>query len=305
MKAHLVDTRGFALVNALVLVAALSAAAVFVLGRAEGVRLRQAHLQTATQASLYLDAFEAYTLTVLRNDQRGGPVDGPADGWAQRGQVLEIDRGRVVGDIIDLQGRFNVNWLANVEDVAAEAAFGRLLTRLSLRPGLASDVFAHLRQGRRSARSTLTPAVSVVGGPILLVEQLQQASGLRPREYDRLAPFLSALPSDSQINVNTAPIEVMQSLLPGAKAEALALRLQQRDRRPFQSLEDFLAQVSPLLGEGGIDPLDLPRFAVGSDWFMADIAVDMEELTLRRQTVFERRPLPFGPQVSYRVEGRK
>ena len=62
---------GFVLLNALVLVAALAAAAAFVLSRAETTRQLQAGAQGAVQGALYLDGFEALALTLLRTDPAG------------------------------------------------------------------------------------------------------------------------------------------------------------------------------------------------------------------------------------------
>lgn len=300
-------SRGFVLLNALILVAALAAAAAFVLARAETTHQRQAGAQGAVQAALYLDGFEALALTLLRQDQQGGPVDGPGDNWAQADYTVDIDRGRVSGDIRDLQGRFNVNWLANPEDVAALEGFKRLVADLDLRPQLAEVITTSLRPGGPAAQqgyAWLQPPVVPLGGPVLLVEQLRQIPALRAREYARLEPHLAALPSDSQLNVNTASVLVLKSLLPGAKVAGLEQVLRTRRQRPFTSTEDFLIRVAPVLGDAGLPELEELRFDIGSVWFHANIAVELEGLILRRQTVFERRPLPYGPQVAYRLESR-
>ena len=62
-------SRGFVLVNALVLVAALAGIATFLLARAEGARARAHEAQGAAQARLYLDAFEALSIGILSSDR--------------------------------------------------------------------------------------------------------------------------------------------------------------------------------------------------------------------------------------------
>ena len=57
--------RGFVLVNALVIVAALAAAAVFMLGRAEEARVRAEVAVEAAQLGLNLDAFETLAKVML------------------------------------------------------------------------------------------------------------------------------------------------------------------------------------------------------------------------------------------------
>ena len=135
MSARAGSERGFVLLNALLLVAAFAAAAVYVLGRAEAARLRQAEQQGAGQLQLYLDGFEVLAMQVLHRDQQGGAVDTLTDIWAAPINGVTIDRGLLSGQISDLQGRFNVNWLANTQDLGAEAGFTRLVARLGLIKG--------------------------------------------------------------------------------------------------------------------------------------------------------------------------
>jgi len=298
--------RGFVLLNALLLVAAFAAAAVYVLGRAESARLRQAELQGAGQLRLYLDGFETLALSLLRRDQRGGAVDALTDSWAATIDTVEVDRGLLSGRISDLQGRFNVNWLANSEDLGAEAGFVRLLARLGLPSQLANEITGFVRPGGpgdSSGYGRLTPPIRPQGGPVLLLEQLQDIPALQPRHYARLQPYLAALPSDSLLNLNTVPVEVLTSLLPGANAASLEQVLLSRRQRPFTSVEDFLVRSSAAFSLAPLPEEEELRFAVGSAWFHADIAVQLEDRTLTRQTIIYRRPLPYGPQVSYRLGG--
>jgi general secretion pathway protein K len=299
--------RGFVLLNALVLVAAFAAAAVYVLGRADRARLRQADWQGAGQMALYLDAYEALALTLLRRDQLGGAVDSRTDLWAQEGGSVAIDRGRLSGQISDLQGRFNVNWLANSEDLVAGPAFVRLVVQLGVSATVADDIAAFVSPGgpqNNAAYDRLTPAVVPLGGPLGVLDQLRRIPSLRARDYDRLRPYLAALPGDSRLNLNTSSAAVLASLLPGSNVSGLGQLLQSRRQRPFVSVEDFFARATTVVPASTLVDLDLLRFAVGSQWFRADIAVELEGRILTRQTIFQRRPLPYGPQVAYRLGGR-
>lgn len=299
--------RGFVLVNALVLVAACAAAAVFVLGRAEAARQRQAALQGAEQARLYLDGVEALALARLQADQQGGAIDTLAEPWARPGAGLEIDRGTAALTLTDLQGRFNVNWLANPADAAARAGFARLLGALNLPPRLGPAIIGFLRPGGpadRRAYAGQDPAIAPPGGPVMALDQLAVIPALSPAHLERLRPYLAALPGDRPLNVNTAPALVLWALLPGARRAALDQLLAQRARRPFISVADFETRIAAVLGDAGLAEEETLRYAIGSDWFAADIEVALDGLILRRQTVIERQPLPHGPRVAYRLEGR-
>ena len=134
-----------------------------------------------------------------------------------------------------------------------------------------------------------------LGGPVLLIEQLRQIPSLRLRDYERLEPYLAALPSDSQLNVNTASLTVLKSLLPGAKTAGLEQILRNRRQRPFTSTDAFLIQVAPVLSDAGLPELEELRFGIGSVWFHADIAVELEGLILRRPKPYSNAGLcPLG-----------
>jgi len=306
-------TRGFVLVNALVLVAAFAAAAVWLLARAEQGRVRQAQTQGAAQTILYLDAIESLALALLARDQQGGAVDGPGDVWAQLGRGRDdpgvtLDRGLGRGRITDLQGRFNINWLANPEDILAEQGFVRLTRQLGLTDRVAGQITAFLRPGgggntRLYARAR--PPVLPRGGPVLVLEQLAMIPTLRPRELDILIPHIAALPSDSLLNVNTASAQVLSSMLPGTNAEGLAQVLQARRRMPFLSLDDFMARAAVALPDGTIADTDQARFGVGSQWFHVDTTVSLDTRHQTRQTIIHRKPLPDGPRVVWRLENHR
>ncbi len=300
--------RGFILVNALLLVAALAAVAVFLLARAEGARARRAEASQAAQLVLYLDSFEALGLTLLHADQNRGPIDHLGEAWAQADYNVEVDRGRVAGSFTDLQGLFNVNWLSNPDDIAAREAFDRLILRLGLPPQSADAITRFVSPdgpGNAQAFARAQPPIKPVGGPVIFVDQLRAVPGLRDRDFATLLPYLAALPGDKALNVNTVPAVVIQSLLPAANPAALDQLLQVRLRDPFISVDDFMLRLGAALGPAAIADIDDTRFGVASDWFRADIAAQLGDRVARRRTVFERLPLPHGTRVAYRLELRE
>lgn len=306
MRARAGSERGFVLLNAMLLVAAFAAAAVYVLGRTEAARFRQAEQQGAGQLQLYLDGFEVLAMQVLHRDQQGGAVDTLTESWAAPIDGVTIDRGLLSGQISDLQGRFNVNWLANTQDLGAEVGFVRLLARLGLPSQLAGEITGFVRPGGPSEGAgygRLRPPITPQGGPVLLLEQLQHIPALQPRHYARLKPYLTALPSDSLLNLNTVSPEVLTSLLSGANTAALEQLLLSRRQRPFISVEDFVLRSGAAFSLAPLPEEEELRFAVGSDWFHTSIAGQLEDRILTRQTIIYRRPLPYGPQVAYRIGG--
>lgn len=291
-------TRGFVLVNALVLVAALSAVSLFLLSRAESGRQQMLAASEAVQLELYLDAYEALSQTVLNAD--AGAVDHTREAWAREDHAVELDRGQVSGRLRDLQGRFNLNWLANPEDLAVQAAFERLLARLGVSQRVGESLLVALRPGGDSPTPVGEAAVAeqLPGGPALMLDQLPTPA----RALRWLAPYVTVLPGDSRLNVNTTSGEVLASFMPGVNAAALDRLLTSRRSEPFTSMDDFLARLVELVGEDASEGLDVGRLSVGSNWFEARMSAELEGRKASRHVVFRRLSLPAGAQVAYRLD---
>lgn len=285
---------GFVLLNALILVAALAGVAVLLLGRAGGAMARQEAGRDAAQLRLYLDAAEALALTRLARDRQGGEVDAEGEDWARPEPGRALDRGRVSLALTDLTGRFNVNWLADPGDAFAQEGFVRLTARRGLSGETAKAVVAFLSPDGAGG----------VGGPVLTLDQLRRAPGLAPRDLDRLMPVLAALPVGTTLNLNTAPAEVLQSLLPGASPAVVQRFVQVRASTPFASTAEALEALAvPGAGAGEAGAgLDETRFAVGSRWFGLTAEAELGDRRRRRSAVIERPPFPAALHVLYRVE---
>lgn len=291
--------RGFVLVNALVLVGALAAAAMVLLVRAEMSVQRQAAWQGAAQVEAYLDALDELAIARLESD----PVDGPdalSELWAKPIVAAELDRGDVSGQIVDLQGRFNVNWLAVTEDIAAQQAFDRLLVARGLPTGLGTAIRGFLAPGgpiNAGAYAATNPATRPRGGPVRDPRQLLVIPELSPAQFAILEPVIAALPSDTMLNLNTASADVLEAWVAGVDGAIARSIFAQTARAPFASVEEFVQALPPAAAE----VLDETRIAVNSGWFMVQGVARLEGRIQFRRTVLSRHPLPVGVLVDYRL----
>ncbi|MFK7940740.1 MAG: type II secretion system minor pseudopilin GspK [Roseovarius sp.] len=292
------QSRGFVLVNALVLVAALSAVSLALLSRAEGGRLRMLAATDAVQLELYLDAYEALARAILNADTNA--VDHTREAWARDDNALTLDRGQVSGRLQDLQGRFNLNWLANPEDIAAREAFERLLTQLGVSTQVGEQILAALRPGGSGLTKTgkASVAENLPGGTALMLDQL----AIPERALRRLRSHIAVLPGDSQLNVNTTSALVLTSFLSGVNPVALDALLSTRRTEPFISMDDFADRLVQIMGAESAEALDTDRLSVGSEWFEVRISAKLEGRTATRQVVLQRLSLPAGAQVAYRLD---
>ncbi|WP_299421826.1 type II secretion system minor pseudopilin GspK [uncultured Shimia sp.] len=310
MNAPSDNKNGYVLVNALVLVAALSAVAVFLLARADAGRKRLDAGLTAAQLSLNLNAFEALAKTVLERDV--GAVDHNGENWAKPVIDMQLTRGRVTGRISDEQGLFNLNWLSNPDHHTAHDAFKKLLSQRGVPQQVGQQIHDLLSADGPvdpAAWSRKTPAEEPVSGPLLMVDQLAHLPGISERHLARLAPFVTALPGDSPLNINTVSEEVLRAFLPNMSAAAYNQVFRDRTNQPFSSVDAFLAAVGVPAPdadnpEGPPPPLSPEHLSVGSQWFRAEISASLDDQFAQRSIVFQRQSLPVGVTTHWRITTR-
>lgn len=205
---------------------------------------------------------ENWVGSLLRDDLRDSDTDHLGEIWAAEFPVLPIEsqsvQGALTGELVDLQGRFNVNNLiagnGEVDPLALEQ-FRRLLNILELDPrfaGIAADWLDADRDsgfpdGAEDAiYSGQVPPYLAANQPITSVSELMALEGMDKATFDALAPFITALPGRTDINVNTAPAEVLQSLDETLSAADVESLISEREDGGFVDVENrFRTLVAP------------------------------------------------------------
>lgn len=100
--------------------------------------------------------------------------------------------------------------------------------------------------------------------PFTDVSELLLVRGVTPEVYARLRPFVTVLPGETAININTAPAELLMSLAPGIDRRIADLIIAARDVQAFRTTADLLAM--PMLAMSTIDETGI---AVDSEFFTA------------------------------------
>ena len=273
--------RGMAVVQALVLVAALAAVATALLLRAETARERLQVRFQADQAALYLDSGVAQVQALLGDPALAVFAHG-AQPWARVRDDVTVRDARLSWRIEDLQGRFNVNTLNGSEAKHAAARAG--FVRLARAQGLS-------RAATQRLANALGPdAQARAGLPLPLAHPLQLAplAGAESDAFARLLPLLAALPEPSPLNINTARDEVLQALLPSVTAATLAQMQRRLRRAPVRNTERFLDWASELIGPEAVSRLSEIGITTGSRSFQARLAVQLDSLRLSRSVVLTR-----------------
>jgi general secretion pathway protein K len=200
-------------------------------------------------------------------------------GWTAMAPGFDVEDAQIRIDIDDLAGRFNLNALLRQGqmDQVTLNRWARLLELLELPPLQLSQV-----------------------GPLGELSQLRLLPDIDASLLQRLEPWVTLLPTDTALNINTAPALLLRTLgeVDAATANALA---HQATTTPWASVQAF-AQDPLLSGQG----LSSHGLGTQSRWYRIRVQVtrDGRELHLatdvghdpktRQLTVLQRRFLPMN-----------
>jgi general secretion pathway protein K len=170
------------------------------------------------QALLYLQGAEAWAGDILHQDQIDSQTDHLGEIWAVELAPMPVEGGQIAGRIEDLQGRFNLNNLISPqgeEDLLARRQFERLLESLQLDPTLAgvvvdwldADAEANFPGGGEDASyAAMDPPYRTPNSIISTPSELMANAGFDTELFQRLSPYVTALPPGTPLNVNTASV---------------------------------------------------------------------------------------------------
>ncbi len=276
---QLKDTQsGVAIVLAMGVVAlAATAATAMMLTQSNWLRRNEIgadHVQAQVLVQVGVD----WSRALLADDRRVSNVDTLSEPWALRLPPVPLENGSLAGRIDDQQGRFNLNNLVRNgnPDPAQLAHFQALLTLLGLAPELGdalvdwldADSVPQSQDGAEDAFYLSLPTPRLVANQHLAdVAELALVRGFDADVRLRLAPFVSALPVFTAINVNTAAPEVMAAVVDGLSLDAARALVDQRGRAYLRDHADFLSR----LPKGAVAARE--DIAFGSDYFIVSLRV--------------------------------
>lgn len=245
---------GVALVTALLVVALATVAAAAMAARQQLDVRRTANLFDGDQAYVYALGVESWARMVLARDARDNQVDKLDEDWAQRLSPIAVPGGQVDGYVSDLQARFNLNNLVTPEGQLSEADvryFQRLLTILEVNDQLTvavvdwldHDFETRFPDGAEDDHylGTDTP-YRAANRAFQSISELRLVKGVDAKIWNKLAPYVCALPERTTINVNTAPAPLLAALI-----EEFSLRdgeqlAETRGEGGYEAIDDFLNQ---------------------------------------------------------------
>ena len=217
--------RGIALLMAILIVVLATMLAVSVGTESYMDQRRTSTIMSLDQAYALGLGAEALAADVLVEDSKESTIDSIKEDWATPINLpLDEGTGDIKGRLEDLQGRFNLNNLLNIDGTKNEAAvkqFERLLEILGLDRRWAHTTVDWLDANTNteppdgaedSVYAGQSPPYLTANMAITRTSELMFQVGMTKAIYDKLEPFVSALPTGTGLNVCTAAPEVLDSL---------------------------------------------------------------------------------------------
>jgi len=292
--------RGVALITVLLVVAIVTVVCAGMIARQQLSIRGTANQVQARQAWHYALGGEALAQSILRRDLRAAgtgaesgsgtvqpAVDHLLEPWALPQPAYDLDEGQGQGQvqirIEDLAGRFNLNSLVQdqQQNAAALAQFRRLLLRLQIAEPYAERLLDWLDSDQQpsgelgaedNAYLLLDPPYRTAGSRMEDLSELRLLLDMRDEDFQRLAPYVTALPADTPLNVNTASAMVLSSLADSLSLSAAEALVQVRQAGGFRDVASFTAQ--PALGGVQLEGI---RLAVTSQFFQATSEVRLAD----------------------------
>jgi len=290
-----IQQAGVALITALLITALATIVAVSMLGQQHLAIRRSTNFIHHDQALQYAFGGETWAMRILIRDLSLNKIDGLQDIWAMRLAAIPIEGGNMMGQIEDLQGRFNLNNLLKDGKVSPEdlQQFQRLLLALQIPVNLAqvildwmdADADISLPEGAEDNAYLLkTPSYRAANQALRNPTELRLLAGMTPEFYQRLLPHVCTLPTRTQINLNTATIPVMMSLAEGLSEAAATQLIAGRDKKAFETLQPVL--VNPVLA--GLKMVDSQTLSLSSNYFLYSSRVQLDRGQTLMSSVLER-----------------
>jgi len=214
---------------------------------------------------------------ILREDAKHSSIDDLNEPWAVPLAETRLDQyvenGRaddeasdatLSGGISDAQARLNLtnlclNGTINPIEVAA---FARLLSNAKVDPALAQAT-ADLMATTQAKPVAANPGNQPIPQPMALTQtdDLLAVPGFTPQTLDQIKDFVIFLPVSTQVNVNTAPAEVLAAIIGTLTLSDAALLVANRGTASFLNSADF---ANRLPGKS------IPAISVTTNYFLVN-----------------------------------
>jgi general secretion pathway protein K len=270
---------GIALLSAILIT--LTATAIIVsITHEESYAIRKtSRILSLDRAGLYALGLEDWAQIFLQQDRKDTVVDHLGEDWAISIPGLPIEGGLLSGFIEDEQARFNINNLLVSEEWVNR--FRRLCNNLDIDTTFVSalldwideDFEVRYPDGAEEHYETYR----VANRAMVDISELMLVKHVTPEIFDSLKPYITALPTITDVNVNTISETVFLSLGENLNADSFT---QEREKEEFSNIQNFIERLQIPLEESGL--------SVSTEYFHAFGLVIQGDLVFNLDTLLHR-----------------
>ena len=217
---------------------------------------------------------------------------------------MPIDNGELAGYIEDQQGMFNLNDLApgGKTDERQLQTYRRLLSLLGLPQSLAGsaadwiDADAVEQPGGGAEDEyylSRSPPYLAANRPMSDISELARVAGYDEATRARLRPFVTALPVNAPINVNTVSAEVLAAVIDGLDIDGARAIVARRERTYFRSASELSSRLPRGIDIGNV------ALNVNSNYFLAHVRVTIGGAEARGEALLARTDIGW-PAIVWR-----
>ena len=291
------NQRGAAIITALLVVMLAATIATYLLMQQSHALTRTARTTDRAQAALYSQPTLDWARAILFDTQNAGYVH-PKQAWARGIDALPLDDAGggtfASGVIRDEAGKFNLNNLVvdGVKSPPSVEVFQRLLKLLKIDADLSPALVDWLDKdndlspngAEDSAYLSLPEPYRAANRPMLQLSELARVRGFDAATVKRLSPYVTALPAQTKLNMNTALPEVIRAYFPDVTESAAVSLVRSREALPFKDL----AAIKSRADMKTVPVADIEQFAsVTSQFFSVSIAISHQSTQIRQAALLK------------------
>ena len=286
--------RGVALITIMLVVAIATVIA------AELVSRVHFHIQRASQKHAQAQAYqfalggEELVRQILHLDNEKTDYDHLNESWSKLKPKYEFDQGILIIQVQDLHSRLNINNLINSKGKADEVVleqFRSLFNQLSIDIALLNTLIDWLDpdttpialNSEDNGYLVLDRPYRTANARLVHLSELTLLQGWDHATVEKLAPFITALPGPTKINVNTAPARVLATLAKNFSVLAAEKMAASRGPEGSDNMNAFLAHES-LAGL----KINTSQGTINSEYFAIYIESRFADRTIKLQTRLHR-----------------
>ena len=251
-----------------------------------------------TQARHYAMGAEQYVALLLEQDFQEDTksqvfVDSLDEQWNIQRPEFNTDQGIIDIQVVDEQGRFNINSLASKQAAQNLTILKNLLFAQGIEQQVASTITDWIDEDQNTSPGGAEDNFYLIkdtphrtpDSMAVSISELRSMRDLNKASLKGITPLLTALPESTSININTAPPEVLAAISRQLSLSHITSIVNARDQEPLTTIDDInkipgLQQKSDIFQAAGI--------AFSSRYYSAIITATYRDTQFEMKTLLHR-----------------